>query len=304
MKRIIFSIVAVVMAAAIIVGAALPSFADGTAPVAENLEIKTYRNVSVGGCLSAYDPDGSVVGFEITTKPVKGELRVSDGGLFIYMPNENKRGRDYFGYKAIDNDGNYSQEATVIIKIDKQKKDVAYSDMIGSADEYAAIVLSERDIFVGEKLCGEYCFNPTKTVSRAEFLAMCMNVSGEPIFTSVLSTGFSDDSDIPTWLKGYVATASMCGASICSAAEGENSFSPNDAISVEDAALMLDSILNITPVSYLSPEPDMDSAAAQACMNLTACGVLENSATGRLLERAEAARMLVAAIGLLNSREK
>ena len=38
--------------------------AEGTAPVAENLELTTYRNVSVGGQFSAYDPDGNVADSE------------------------------------------------------------------------------------------------------------------------------------------------------------------------------------------------------------------------------------------------
>lgn len=303
MKRILFLITAIVLVVSMAVGTAFPVFAEGMAPVAENFEIKTFRNVCVGGALSASDPDGYIVGYEITTKPVKGELRVSDGGLYVYAPNENRRGRDYFGYKAIDNEGNYSQEATVIIKIEKQKSDVAYSDMIGSADEYAAVALSEQGIFTGEKLCGRYCFDPKKTVSRAEFLAMCMTITEKPIFTSVLSTGFSDDADIQAWMKGYVATAVMCGAPIGDVETEDRAFSPDDAISVKEAAVMLDSLLGLSTVSYLEPEPEKETV--QACMNLSACGILEADAdTESLLERGEAARMLISAIDILKNREK
>ena len=93
------------------------SSAEGSAPAAENLELRTYRNVSVGGRLKAFDPDGDVVSYSITTDPVKLE----ENGCFVYTPRENKRGRDYFGYKAVDSEGNLSQEATVIIRIEKQK---------------------------------------------------------------------------------------------------------------------------------------------------------------------------------------
>ena len=41
----------------------LPASADGSAPIAENLELSTYRGVSVGGRLSATDPDGDPVSF-------------------------------------------------------------------------------------------------------------------------------------------------------------------------------------------------------------------------------------------------
>lgn len=97
------------------------SSAEGSAPAAENLELRTYRNVSVGGRLKAFDPDDDVVSYSITTDPVKGSIELEENGCFVYTPRENKRGRDYFGYKAVDSEGNLSQEATVIIRIEKQK---------------------------------------------------------------------------------------------------------------------------------------------------------------------------------------
>ncbi len=96
--------------------------AEGGAPVAENLELRTYRNVSVGGKLAAIDEEDDVVSYTITTEPVKGSIELEENGCFVYTPKENKRGRDYFGYKAVDSEGNLSQEATVIIRIEKQKK--------------------------------------------------------------------------------------------------------------------------------------------------------------------------------------
>ena len=43
--------------------------AETAAPVAENLELTTFRNTSVGGTLSASAPDGSPLTFRITTEP-------------------------------------------------------------------------------------------------------------------------------------------------------------------------------------------------------------------------------------------
>ena len=99
----------------------LPARAEGNAPVAQNLELTTYRNVSVGGRLTAVDPDGDTLTFQITTEPTKGEIELTDDGRFVYTPETNRRGRDYFGFKAVDAEGNSSQEATVIIRIEKQK---------------------------------------------------------------------------------------------------------------------------------------------------------------------------------------
>ena len=156
MKKILISLTAAALMLLMCVYLASPALAAGTAPIAENLEIKTYRNVSVGGKMSAYDPDGDVVSYEITTQPVKGKIVQGEDGSFTYTPNDNKRGKDYFGYKAVDAEGNVSQEATVIIRIEKQKKDVCYEDMNGRAEEYAAVALSENNIFTAEIVCSKY----------------------------------------------------------------------------------------------------------------------------------------------------
>ena len=46
-------------------------------------------------------------------------LRLRPDGSFVYTPLVGRRGRDYFGYKAVDARGNLSQEATVIIRLTK-----------------------------------------------------------------------------------------------------------------------------------------------------------------------------------------
>lgn len=302
MKRMLISFMALTMAVFMFAGLAEPVFAEGSAPVAENLELKTYRNVSVGGQLSAFDPDGDELSFEITTQPVKGGIELADDGSFVYTPGENKRGRDYFGYKALDAQGNYSQEATVIIKIEKQKKDVFYSELHGTGDEYAAVALSESGIFTGEQVCGEYCFYPDKEVSRGEFLSMCMALSGEPMFKGVMSTGYADDGSIPSWMKPYVATAALCGIKTENAYGEAAAFDPAEPISLREAAAILDKALNVTQVSYIGFDADMDAELAQACANLSACGVLRSSAFESTLTRRDAAHMLAAAIELMERR--
>lgn len=299
MKRMFVSLLALMMALFMFAGM-LPAYAEGTAPVAENLELKTYRNVSVGGRLSAYDPEGGALSFEISTEPVKGELQLSDDGSFVYTPGENKKGRDYFGYRATDEQGNVSQEATVIIKIEKQKKDVFYPELHGTADEYAATALSEAEVFTGEQLCGVYYFDADREVSRGEFLSMCMALSGEPIVSSVMSTKYNDDSSIPYWMKPYVATASIMGVEPMSTG---SDFLPEELITRQEAAVMIDSVLGLSPVSYISLDEDMDSELAQACANLQARGIFDGPATAETLTRREAAHMLINALDMLNAQD-
>lgn len=67
--------------------------AETAAPVAENLELTTFRNTSVGGTLSASAPDGSPLTFRITTEPIKGTVTLTDDGTFVYTPADGKRAR-------------------------------------------------------------------------------------------------------------------------------------------------------------------------------------------------------------------
>ena len=271
----------------------------GAAPIAENLEITTYRNVSVGGQLMATDPDGDVLKFEITTQPRKGDLVLKENGIFIYTPAAGKRGRDYFGYKAYDNDGNVSSEATVIIKVEKQKCKVAYSDMEGNGAHCAAIALAENDIFVGESIGGQYVFNPETPVKRGEFLTMCLKLTGSDILSGVITTGFADDSKIPAYMKPYVSTALLSGV-ISGYSDGTNTavFNADNYINYPEAAVMLNKALNLTDVSAEAYGAAAPVWAAQACANLSACRIA-NYADETQLTRADCAKLLYNAMNTM-----
>lgn len=284
---------------------ALPvsTLAAGEAPVAENLDLKTYCNVSVGGKLSAFDPDGEIRGYAITTAPVKGDIELKSDGSFIYTPREDRRGRDYFGYKATDAQGNSSQEATVIIKIDRQKKGVRYADMTGRTDEYAALALSELGLFTGAQIGGVYCFEPEHAVTRGEFLSMCMRLAEKPVYAAVYKTGYADDAEIPLWLKGYASSAAAADLYRgLETAEGVV-FGAGEPITGAQAAELLNRALGLSDVRDVPAYDMLDGQQAQACANLSACGILSGSSPAQaLLSRAEAAQMLVAAKELLERR--
>ncbi len=278
---------------------------QNTAPVAENMELETYRGVSVGGQLSAYDAEGDALTFEVTTDPVKGCVELSPDGHFVYTPKENKRGKDYFGFRATDEAGNLSQEGTVIIRLKRQKSKITYSDMTGSAEEYAAIALTEQGVFTGEYVGSDYVFHPDDTVSRGEFLSMCMTAADCELLQGVSSTGFQDDEAISPWLKPYVATALMGGYIRGTAAETGALFRPEDDITLREACIILNSVLDVTDVvsvsSYIG-EPEAEGA--QATANLTACRVMLSDWTDldAAVTRAESAQLLQNAMALLENR--
>lgn len=294
MKRIIMSVTALIMALLLAAGIALPAEAAGVMPIAENLELCTYRNTSVGGTLTAYDPDGGELLFEISTKPVKGDITLEDNGSFVYTPFRDKKGRDYFGYRVSDAEGNISQEATVLITIQKNKPCIEYSDMKGSGAEYAAVLLCEKGLYTGKKVCGRYQFCPEEAVSRGEFLSMCMELTGSSAISGVVRTGFSDDESIPLWMKGYVAAAAMDGY----AAAG-NEFSPDAPITPAEAALMLRNAMALESVSYMPLDEELEPVFAQACADLSAYGIAEKlPVSAETLTRAEAALLLCEATKL------
>ena len=279
--------------------------ARNTAPVAENQELETYRGVSVGGQLSAYDAEGGNLTYAITTEPMKGCVELSPDGSFVYTPKENKRGKDYFGFRATDEDGNVSQEGTVIIRLLKQKTKITYSDMTENAAEYPAIALTEKGVFTGEYVGSDYVFHPDSTVSRGEFLTMCMTAADCNLLKGVSSTGFQDDAEIGVWLKPYVSTALLSGYISGTATETGAIFRPAEDITLREACSMLNAVLSVTDVvsvaAYID-EPEMDGA--QAVANLTACNVMlpRWESLDASLTRGEAAQLLQNAMNLLENR--
>ena len=272
----------------------VPVTAANSAPVAENFEFETFRGVSFGGQLAAVDPEGDTLSFEITTQPVKGTIELGDDGSFVYTPAEDK--------KATDSEGNSSQEATVIIRLVKNKS-VSYVDMNGSGSYRSAVKLAECGAFIGKQMGGEYYFEPEQTMSRGEFLNLCLNVTGADLLSGVVSTGFTDDGDIPDWQKACVASAVKCGVVKGRYSDGGAYFDADSPISRAEAMVMLDRSLKLSDVSYLSAGDAVPSWAAQAAANLTACNVISSFGSGSApLTRAEAADMLAAAMELIENR--
>ncbi len=284
-----------------------PAYAAGGAPIAENLELDTYRGISVGGRLSATDPEGGELKYRITTAPIKGSIDLDDSGHFVYTPEAGKRGKDYFGYKATDCDGNDSQEATVIIRIQKQKSKISYTDLNGKGCADAAVKLAEENIFIGECLAGEYVFSPDAPVTRAEFLTICMKISGTEAPENIRTTGFTDDAEIAAWAKPYVCKALKQGVISGYDLDGTGAvFAPDRGISVTEAAVILDRSIELTDAvaAWFSADESVPAWASQSAANVSSCGLLPVGCSfgSDVLTRGQAAEMLCSAMELISSR--
>lgn len=285
---------------------------ENNAPIAENLELSTYKNVAITAQFAATDPEGDILTFQLVKKPARGAVTMPVDGSseFVYTPYENKTGKDSFTYVAVDAVGNTSGLATVQIKIEKPSTKVTYADMDGVSAYKAAIRLAEEGVFVGECMGGQYFFNPDTPVSRSEFVAMSMKVTGIDALDGVTTTGFADDIAIPTWAKPYAASALKSGVVQGTADEnGRIVFNPSASITRAEAAVLLDRALKISDVSeaMFSDSETAPVWAVQSAANLQTCGIIRTDGTGTLglshqLTRADAAEMLLGAMEVLDQR--
>ncbi len=255
------------------------------APVAENQELQTYRGISVGGQLVAVTPDDGEVSFTVTTAPSKGTLELQEDGSFVYTPFERSRGRDYFGYRATDAKGQQSREATVIIRLLRQKKDIRYTDTAGLECDYAAHVLAEKKLFTGASILGNALFEPERQISRAEFLSLCMSCADMDLLTAVESTGYGDDENLASWMKPYVATALFEGIG------GESSlYNADTPIAPTEAAELVSRCFRVTEANHAENE---DPSRA----DLRSWGIWDDYLDEKeSLSRADAAILLVKAM--------
>ncbi len=276
------------------------------APIARDMEIKAYRGVPYTGTLRASGGDGEALVFSIVDAPRKGTLELGDEGLFVYTPDRNKAGGDSFSYTATDGSGNVSAAATVKIKIARVSSGVSYADTADDKCATAAVDLAEHGVFTGAKVGGDWFFEPERTVTRGEFIAMAMTAAGIGC-SDVTVTGFADDAAIPTWAKGSAAGALEAGIVYGVPTEEGVVFSPASAVTLPEAAAVLNRILHVTDVDLADFDGDEPAWYAQAVANLESvsiapAGGFADGGAERGVTRAEAAELLSAAMALTEAR--
>lgn len=257
---------------------------ENKAPIAEDCAFETYKNLEVAGTLKVRDPEGQEMQFTLTRPPKRGTIEISPDGSFTYTPKKNKVGVDSFTFTATDPAGKASREATVTVSILKPTDARQYTDTAGKSCRFTAEWMKNTGIFVGENIGGSPCFSPDKPVSRGEFVTMLVRALNLPTDEAVTETGYSD---VPQWLKPYLAAAIRSG--LTSRLEAADTFDPDTPVSAEDAAAMLCSALKLEcrEQPALSAQEETVSTGSQeiAAQN----GFLFSSPT---LTRADAADIL------------
>ena len=278
------------------------------APTVQDLEISTYRDIPYQTQFLLAISEGDVT-YAVAEEPKKGTVTIS-GSEFTYTPEEGVTGSDSFTYTATDSQGRVSQPATVQVRIEKSKSGVKYADMGGSPAAAAAQYLAESGIFTGAKIGENYYFEPDATVSRSEFLALAMETAGGEV-TNVTITGFCDDESIPAWAKAYAAAGVADGIVQGKATAEGAAFQGEEPITFNEAATVLNRMLNLGDVDldvWYADREAVPSWAAQAVGNMEAFSVLSAGSFGsktmeQAVTRADAAQMLSAASTLLAGEE-
>jgi len=287
------------------------TFADkiraNNTPIAENLAIETFADVAVSGHFSGIDPDADALTYSLTTEPKLGTVLfdANGGGTFRYEPFAGKTGTDTFTYMATDDSGAVSVPAKVTVDITKQSTDLTYADMDGRDAHYAALVLSENGIFTGKTIGECTYFEPDALVTRAEFIAMTVALTGEVLpEDAVLTEEFLDDMDIPTWCKPFADIAVSAGFVQGSGAEGARLLRAGDYITRAEAAVVLTNALALEDVPasrYYADEELIPAWAKQAMTNMDDYGIMPALSDATMspdtaLTRAEAAKILCRAM--------
>ena len=277
-----------------------PSFAT-----AEAVEVWTQKNISCFGTLSAKDPEDDTLTYEIVSYPKKGLLSLDKTtGEYRFSPYANVKGVDSFEYRVWDSYGNYSETRTVSIEIDSVASDLVFADMEDDPAHNAAILATAENHMDYVESEGKYYFSPTETVTREDFLVMTMNLFGAEDVPEIKNSGFSDDGQISTNAKGYVASAYFLGIVSGDIENGKIYFRPQDAITKAEAAVMINNILGFEPtvsVSTFSDAEEIPIWAESSLCALTELGILETEATGSIgandtLTKAQVAQIIISLI--------
>lgn len=245
-----------------------------------SLNLETYRDVSAAGTLSAFDPEGDDMIFEVVRYPEAGDLNIIDRelGTYVYTPDPSFTGEDSFLYVARDKYGNYSASAKVSISVLAPSTSTVYSDIEGDEIYRHAIAMTECGLMNGVQVGAYYYFEEDREVSRIDFLVTAMNAIGIRSVPDAEQTVFSDDASIPSEMKGYVALAHSKGYISGKESDGELCFMPDETISISEAAVIIGNM-----IGYADPHGgavvvnagELPSWSQRAIESLHALGILE-----------------------------
>ena len=278
------------------------------APVSLNVE--TYRNLTMAGTVSAYDPEGDELTYEITRYAAHGRVSLTDRhtGAYVYTPDPGYTGQDSFDYVVRDRYGNYSTSATVSIQVSPRPTAVTYADLEGEDAAAAILSVSERGLMNGVRVGGETYFKPAAAITRLEFLVTAMEAAGMTAETVATATppAFADAESIPAAMRPFVGYAAQKGYIGGKTVDGKLCFRPDEAITRAEAAVILSNIIGYAVEDTVTAFSDADTLPAwsgEALTSLRALGILScpdgNAHASATMTRADTAAWLYKTIRVM-----
>lgn len=245
-----------------------------------SLNTETYKNIAVGGVLSAYDPEGDGIRFEIVRYPENGTVVMNDRdlGIYTYIPSFDFSGEDSFKYVVRDRFGNYSSASEVSVTVKTQSASTVYNDLIGDDLYSHAIAMTENGLMNGVQIGNYFYFDADREVTRAEFLVTAMNAIGIKSVPDVDKTVFADDSDIYDEMKGYVSLAYSKKFISGITVDGKLYFRPDEAITMSEVAVIISNMIGYAEPKVAPAFADADKIPAwsgKAIESLHTLGILE-----------------------------
>lgn len=247
---------------------------------ASSLVCETYRDVIACGVLSAYDPEGDEMVFEIVKYPENGRvcLESESMGTYTYIPSASYTGDDSFTYVVYDEYGNYSESKEIKITVSAPAISTVYSDLLGDGLYVHAISVTESGLMNGIQVGDYFYFEADREVSRAEFIVTAMNAIGIKNVPEVSNTVFADDDEISPEMKGYIALAYSKGYISGKNVDGVLCFDPDEIIKMSEAAVIVSNMIGyakpkVAPVFADANEiPEWSESAIESLHTL---GILE-----------------------------
>lgn len=245
-----------------------------------SLSVETFANLKTSGTLSAYDPEGDEVTYEIVRYASHGRIVLTNRhtGAYTYTPDEGYTGTDAFSYVVRDQYGNYSTSAVVNIMVSEKPTSVTYADIDGEIAAASILRISSLGLMNGTRVGANTYFKPAEAMSRVEFLVTAMHAAGigEKDIAGLSAPSFADASAIPDTMAGYVSLAVRRGYVTGKEIDGKLCFCPDETITKAEAAVILSNIIGYakqTTVTAFADTDDMPAWSAKALTSLKSLGI-------------------------------
>ena len=141
-----------------------------------------------------------------------------------------------------------------------------------------ALAMTEVGLMNGMRIGDHYYFEADREVSRAEFVVTAMKAVGISSVPEVKDTGFFDDEQISSEMKGYIALAYSKGYISGKVVDGNLCFRPDESIKLSEAAVIISNIIGYADAKITPVFADADEIPAwseRAISSLHTLGILE-----------------------------